>query len=168
MDIVTILLRIIHIFAGIFWVGALWMVLFFVLPAAQTLGNDASKFMNQMLVVQRYPFYASIAAGLTLLAGWTLFFYRYGIVGLQTGAGITFGIGGILGLVGGVLGGVLVGATAGKISVLGGEMAKAGKPPSAEQLTEMAALQARLRMGTLVTAVIVSLAVLCMAVARYV
>ena len=40
MDIVTLILRVVHIFAGIAWVGSLWMLTFYIGPTAQGLGAD--------------------------------------------------------------------------------------------------------------------------------
>jgi uncharacterized membrane protein len=168
MDIFVIALRILHIFGGIFWAGAAWLGLFFLEPASRALGPDGGKFLGYLTNNLRYAVYVSIAAVITLLAGWTLFFLRYGIAGLQTGPGLVFGIGGVLGLIAGVFGGAVVGSASAQLGRLGAEIARAGKPPTSAQAAEMAALQARLRSGGLWTAVFTSLTVLMMAIARYV
>ncbi len=168
MDIVTIILRIIHIFSGVLWVGAAWVGALFLEPTARALGPDGGRFMGYMVTNRRYAIYISVAAVLTLLAGWTLFFMRYGIAGLSTGPGLTFAIGGILGLIAGGVGGGVVGRASNRLSALGGEIARGGKPPTPEQAAELAALQAQLRSGGVWTAILTSLAVLAMAIARYV
>jgi hypothetical protein len=167
MEIVTIILRIVHIFAGVFWVGAVWIGVFFLEPTSRALGADGGKFLGHLVSVRRYPIYLSIAAVLTLLAGWILFFMRYGIAGLQTGPGLAFAIGGILGLIAGGFGGGVVGPTSSKLAALGQEIAQGGKPPTPEQLAQLSALQSRLRRGNVWTAVFASLALLLMALARY-
>jgi uncharacterized membrane protein len=168
MEYLTLLLRIIHIFAGIFWVGAAWFFFFFVEPTSHALGPDGGKFVGYMVNVRRFPVYVTVAAILTVLAGWTLWFMRYSIPGLRTGPGLVFAIGGIFGLIALGIGGAINGPTAAKLTKLGGEIASAGKPPTQEQLAQVAALQARLHTASLWTAIVTALAVLMMATARYI
>ena len=168
MEIITIVLRIIHIFSGVAWVGGAWAFVFYVEPTVHFLGPDGGKFMNYFINVRRYPVYATTAAVLTVLAGWTLWFLRYGVPSLQTGAGLTFAIGGVLGLIALGVGGAIVGPTATKLSALGQEIAKGGKPPTPEQGAQIAAYQARMSSAGLWAAILAALAVLCMAIARYI
>jgi uncharacterized membrane protein len=168
MDFIVIVLRILHIFSAVAWVGGVWLFVFFVEPTVATLGPDAGKFMNYLVTVRKYPIYLTAAAGTTILAGLILFGIKWGsLLGSGNSAAITFLIGGILGIIAGAIGG-MTGATAGRMIALGGEIAKQGKPPSKEQLAQIGALQARLRQLGLYTAIITSLALLCMAVARYI
>lgn len=167
MDILTIILRILHIFGGVAWVGATWMVVFFVEPTVRALGPEGGKFMNYMATTRRYPLYISAAAGITLLAGITLFGVSAWAPVWYTPRALTFLIGGLVGIAGGVVGGMTGGVTA-RMTRLGGEIAQQGKPPSPEQGSEMRSLQDRLRTFARITAVLTSLALLAMAVARYV
>lgn len=166
MDILSMVLRVLHIFGAVAWVGATWMVVFFVEPTVRALGPEGGKFMNYMATTRRYPLYISIAAAVTLLAGIVLYGIHWGPV-WNTPMGLTFLIGGLIGIAGGVVGGMTGGVT-GRMTKLGGEMAQQGKPPSPEQLTEMSALQARLRSLARVTAILTSIALFLMAIARYV
>ncbi|MBI4673054.1 MAG: hypothetical protein HY741_15475 [Chloroflexi bacterium] len=168
MDILFLLLRVIHIFASVFWVGSAWLLTFFLGPAAQALGPDGGKFMGLLTTRYRLPIYISIAAGLTVLAGLIMYFIWYGIAALGTPDGLTFAIGGVIGLVAAGIGGGLVGPTSLKIARLGEEMARAGKPPAPGQIAEMNALQKRLSTASLWSAIFVSLSLLLMAIARYV
>jgi len=167
MEFSTILLRLIHIFAGVFWVGAAWIGAFYLEPTARALGPDGGKFIGHMMTVRRYSIAIMVAAILTLLAGWGLWFMRYGIPSLSTNAGLVFFIGGLVGLVAGGIGGA-VGSTGGKLTRLGGEIAKQGKPPTPEQQAEMKALQDRMRQFGLWAAILTSIALFMMAIARYV
>lgn len=166
MEIVTIILRILHIFSAVAWVGATWMVVFFIIPTVTALGPDGGKFMGYMATVRRYPIYITAAAVITLLAGFALFGMKWGAV-WDTPKGLTFLVGGLIGLAGGVVGGLTGGVTA-AITRLGGEIAAQKKPPSPEQQAQMGALQGRLRSYAQITAVLVSIALLAMAAARYV
>lgn len=167
MDILTILLRIIHIFSGIMWVGGAWIIVFFIEPSVTALGADGGKFMGHLITVRRYGVIITIAAVLTVLAGWTLWFKNWGLSTLNTGPGIAFALGGVFGLITLAIGGGITGPTSTKLAQLGGEIARAGKPPTREQGAEMQALQARLKMAGQWTAIFASLAVLMMATARY-
>jgi uncharacterized membrane protein len=167
MDILTIVLRIIHIFAGVFWVGSAWLFAFFLGPATQALGADGGKFIGHLVNKMRLTVYITVSAILAVLAGLILFFLHYGIAGLSTPTGLVFGIGGVFGLVGLGIGGGLVGPTSLKLTQLGGEIARAGKPPTSAQQAEMSTLQKRLSSASLWNAIVVSLALLTMAAARY-
>jgi hypothetical protein len=166
MEYSTLVLRIIHIFAGVLWVGAAWIGVLFLEPTIRALGPEGGKFMSTMVRERRYSTAIMIAAVLTLLAGWGLWFMRYGVPSLQTTAGLTFFIGGIIGLIAGGVGGA-VGSTSSKLTALGSQIAMQNAPPTPEQLAEMRALQGRLRQFGVWAAILTTLALLSMAVARY-
>ncbi|MBA2632091.1 MAG: hypothetical protein H0U86_03650 [Chloroflexi bacterium] len=67
MDI--LLLRLLHIGAGAFWVGAVFTFFLFVQPAAVAVGPDAQKFTYQLLHHRRFPAVVLAAASVTVLAG---------------------------------------------------------------------------------------------------
>ena len=48
-----ILLRLIHIVAGVFWAGTMMTIAWFLLPAAQALGQPGGAFMQQLMFGQR-------------------------------------------------------------------------------------------------------------------
>lgn len=166
METLVIILRILHIFAGVAWVGGLWMLVLFVEPTVRALGPDGGKFMNYLVTMRRYPIYATVAAVTTIVAGLVLFGIKWGPV-WSTPGGLTFLVGGLFGLAAGGVGGS-VGATSGKLTNLGGEIARQGGPPTPQQLAELKALQDRLRQLSLVAAILTSIALLAMAAGRYV
>lgn len=49
MDILMIVMRFIHIVAGVFWVGAAFVVVRFILPTASAAGPAGGQFMQQLL-----------------------------------------------------------------------------------------------------------------------
>jgi uncharacterized membrane protein len=73
MDIFLILLRIIHIFAGVFWVGAALIGTFFLVPAARSSGPEGLKFIQTLMVRMRFQTAIIVAAVLTILAGFFLY-----------------------------------------------------------------------------------------------
>ena len=71
MDVLV--LRLIHIGAGAFWVGAVFTFVLFVQPAAMAVGADATKFTYQLIHHRRLPVVILGAAAITVLAGiWLL------------------------------------------------------------------------------------------------
>ncbi len=166
MDILTLILRVVHIFAGVFWVGAAWIGAIYLEPTVRALGPEGGKFMGHLVGTRKYSIAIMIAAVLTLLAGFALFFMLYGGAGMRTNAGMTFGIGGVIGLIAGAAGG-MVGAASARLTRLGATIAQQGKPPSPEQQTELRGLQGRLRTFGLATAILTSIALFAMAIARH-
>ena len=71
MDVLV--LRLIHIGAGAFWVGAVFTFFLFVQPAAVAVGPEATKFTYQLIHHRRLPVVILAAAATTVLAGlWLL------------------------------------------------------------------------------------------------
>ena len=71
MDVLV--LRLIHIGAGAFWVGAVFTFFLFVQPAAVAVGPDATKFTYQLLHHRRLPIWIFASGVVTVLAGlWLL------------------------------------------------------------------------------------------------
>lgn len=67
MDV--LILRLIHIGAGAFWVGAVFTFFLFVQPAAAAVGPDAAKFSFRLMHHQRLPIVILAAAATTVVAG---------------------------------------------------------------------------------------------------
>ena len=166
MEYLTMLLRVVHIFGAVFWVGAGWLTVLFLTPAVRALGPDGAKFMGYLVSVRKISIYISAASGATLVAGWTLWLMRYSLPSLTTNAGLAFLIGGIVGTIAGVTGG-MIGGTSTRMSKLGAEIAQQGKPPSPEQAAQMGALQKRMGTLGLWTAILTTSALFLMSVARY-
>ena len=71
MDVLV--LRLIHIGAGAFWVGAVFTFFLFVQPAAMAAGPGAMPFTHDLLHHRRLPVVILASAALTVLAGiWLL------------------------------------------------------------------------------------------------
>ena len=78
MDILYIVLRVLHIFGGIFWAGATTAFVLFVSPAAAQTAPESNKFMANLTTNQSLPTWLSAAAGVNVLAGITLFWLDSG------------------------------------------------------------------------------------------
>jgi uncharacterized membrane protein len=165
----TIVLRLIHILAGIFWVGAIFVIAGFLLPTARSSGPEGGRFMQQLMLRRRLSVFLGIAMLLTVLSGLTM----YARVAAAThGAwastppGIGYGVGGLAAILAAIMGGAISGPAARRLATIG-QQASQGGGLSAEQQTEMMRLQARATLGSRITAGLLVAAAAAMAVARY-
>lgn len=165
----TIVLRLVHILAGIFWVGSIFLLVAFLAPAARASGPDAGRFMQQLMLRQRLSASLVVAMLLTVLSGIAMYARLASAThGAWAGSrpGIVFGFGGLAAILGGIVGGMISGPTARKMVALGQEAAEGGGL-SPDQQAEMARLQARSAVGSRLTAGLLAVAATAMAVARY-
>ncbi len=94
MDITRIALRLIHIFAGVFWVGGAWMMSTYIGSTARALGKDAATFMQHFTLRSGFQRGLAIAAGLSVLSGSWLYYLNFGdsiVVNTGRGLALTFG-----------------------------------------------------------------------------
>ena len=159
-------LRIVHILAGIFWVGGTLIMAFFVGPTVGATGEAGQKFVGHLMNNLKFSNRIAAAAGLTILAGFILYWIDsdgFTSPWMTSGAGRGFGIGAVFAIVGLVFG-TLIGRTARAIAQLGAQVQ--GKP-SPEQMTQLETLRKRQATYTNITAVLLILSVIFMAIARY-
>jgi hypothetical protein len=171
MSVYMVLLRLVHIGAGVFWAGAAVMVAAFIEPAVRASGPEGGRFMRRLVEQQRFSFFMSLAALLTALSGILLYWPVSGHLSLAwitSGPGLTLTIGSVAGLSAFAIGTAVNGPTARQIAAVGQEMQAAGGPPGPAQLETMRTLQARLRKAGVVDALLLAIAVAGMAIASYV
>ena len=166
MNFFLIVLRLIHILSGVFWVGGAMISYFFLSPAVAATGEAGQKMMGFIVNKGRMTVRLTVAAILTVLAGAILYWrdsQGFSSPWTISGPGLGFALGAIFALVG--LGfGMVVGQSFQK---LGGIAAAAAGKPSPEQMTQMQATQKRLAMASRVNTFALILALACMATARY-
>jgi len=169
MNIVTVLLRLIHISAGVFWVGGSVMTIGFIQPTAAALGPEGAKFMQRLTGPGRLPFFMNLAAPLATLAGLALYWMDSGfrVEWIVTGPGLGFTVGGVAGIAAFILGVVVMGPTAAQMGALGTEIQVAGGPPTPAQASRMRTLQGKFHQGGLWGTVLLVVALAAMSVARY-
>lgn len=168
---VIILLRVLHIVGGLFWVGAAVFIAAFLGPSLRAAGPAGGAVMSHLTQARRLPIWMMVAMSVTLIAGFLLYWADArtgGSTWLGSGPGRTFGLGGLLAVAGGVVGMAVTAPTGRKLGTLGAAMAAAGRPPTADELATMQSLQRRLATAAALVAVLVVLATVAMAVARYV
>jgi uncharacterized membrane protein len=165
-----VLLRLIHIVAGVFWVGAIVFVAVFLLPSLRAVGPAAGPLMDQVVRVRRLPVWMMSATILTIFSGLAL--YGQDSAGfhsawMRSGPGTVFGLGGLLGLVAAAIGMAVNAPTGKRLGALAAEIKLHGDPPTPAQGTELQLLQAKLSRASNLVAALLVLATAAMAVARY-
>lgn len=170
MDLYLLILRIVHIFGGVFWVGATAINLVFLIPAVRDSGAEGMKFMQTLMGHHRFPVAIATSAWLTILAGFLL--YWRDSAGLQlswitSAVGLGFTVGALAALGGFLLGGFMLGPTARKLGMLSAELQAQGAPPTGEQQAEMGRLAARMDSLGRLEMILLVIALMSMATARY-
>lgn len=166
MDVLGIVLRIIHIVAGVLWVGAAAFFFFYLEPAMNKLGPDAEKFVDEVINRRKAPIYFVGTSTLAVVAGVILYWRDFG--GISTSPfGLALGLGGVAALIAWLGGNLLIPRTIGQLASIGAEMRNAAGAPSGELASRMHATQQRLRLIGLVDVVLLVFAVAAMASARY-
>ena len=164
----TIVLRLIHILGGVFWVGAMIMLAGFLLPTVRATGREGGRFMQTLMQQQRLQLYLGLAAMLTVLSGVTMYARMAAAThGAWAGSrpGITYGVGAVAAILAAAVGGG-VGSSAGrKMLALGQAIGSAGPTPA--QQAELTRLQSRMALGSRLAASFLVIAAGAMAVARY-
>lgn len=170
MNFLMISMRIIHIFAGVFWAGATFFMISFVTPSVIATGAEGQKFMQQLAFRTRFSTAMMGVAVLTVLSGlvmyWEIFEFR--LSALSTGYGLMLTLGAIAGFFGFLTGYFMQNRTTGKMKALSNSIGASGGPPSPEQQAEMKSLSETVSRGSQITSVFLALALLGMSIAQYV
>ena len=170
MDWYMVVLRIVHVLAGVFWVGAAFVTILFLQPTAREIGPAAGPFMAHLAGKKRLVDWVLRAAGLTVLAG--LLMYWRVTSGLEwdlitSAYGISLTIGALCAIAAFSLGLSIVRPTIMATLAIGREVAESGGPPTPDQQAQLQALSKRGKdVGTVIVPLLV-VAVAGMAAARY-
>lgn len=170
MDWYVIILRVIHIAAGIFWVGAAFILFLFIQPSVKELGPEGQAFMGHLATRRKLPLLITLSAIVTVLAGLLLYWEASGGLDadwIASGPGIGFTVGGVAAIVTLALGVSITKPAVDRIGALGQEIARSGGQPTPEQGAEMGRLQARTVIVGRVSMVLLVIAVVAMATARF-
>lgn len=161
--------RLVHIFCGVFWAGAAIMLAGFIEPTVKSMGPEGGKFVQRLMGPGRFGVYMSVASLLVVLSGLALLWNGSGAhlgAWLTTNYGRTIILGSVAGLMASGVGFGVNAPTAGKIARLAREMQSAGGPPDPERLSKIQALQHRLHRAGIASAVLLTVSVVAMAIAR--
>lgn len=169
-DFTSTLVRVAHIFLGVFWVGATLTLAGFIEPALKAMKPDGQKVMQRMMGPGKFPVAMSASATITTITGLVLLWTESnGNLGdwFGYGYGISIALGSIIGVVAYFSGLSINAPAATRMARLGAAIAQSGAPPTSDQLAEMERLQHRLGMGSVISAILLSLSVVGMAAAHF-
>jgi uncharacterized membrane protein len=168
------ILRLVHILAGIFWVGAIVFLSSFLMPAARAVGPGAGPLMAQLMGKQRLQLWINIAMTLAILAGFAL----YGLDSRMSGGGfgrsamgMTLGLGALLAIAAAGVGGAIGKSTGQKLGAIAQRMQeaqRAGGPAPADLVAEAQPLQQKMARALTIMSILLVLSATTMAIARYI
>ena len=166
MNILMLVLRIVHVCAGIFWGGGALMMNFFFGPTVRATAQVGQQFAGHMLLRTKFVTVMTTMAALTIVAGAGLYWIDsdgFTSAWQSSNAGIGFGIGGLFGFVGFVFGSIF-GQLNKKLALIGSQVQ--GKP-TPEQMSEIQAIQKRIATVTPIHVYSIIIAILLMSASRY-
>lgn len=166
MNYLMLVLRLTHIFAGVFWVGATLTMNFFVGPTIGATGEAGQQVKWYLMAKSRLSSAMTVAGVLTVLAGYIMYWLDsngFSSTWTHSGPGIGFAIGGAAGLLG-LIFRVLANR---KMSTLGKLVNEIKQQPTEEPSQKFVPLQKTLALLIKPNTWSLIIAVLFMAVARY-
>ncbi len=171
MDTYMVVLRIVHILAGVFWVGAAFTTILFLQSTAREVGPAAGPFMAHLAGKKHLVDWVLRAAGLTdpggpadVLAGLGRTRRRLARVRARR---VSLTIGALCGIAAFSLGLSVVRPSIMATLAIGKAVAESGGPPSPEQGAQLQALQHRSHAVGQIIVPLLIVAVAGMAAARY-
>ena len=166
MNTLIIVLRLIHVIGGMFWLGSTLLMVLFILPSVHATIESGQKFLAHLLTKTHYGRMLGASVILTMLAGASLYWIdSAGFTSgwTRSGPGWGFGIGGTLGVIAFIFGNRF----GNNVMLLGMTAAKIEGEPTSEQKAIMDAAQQPLGLLGVISTVTLLLALICMATARY-
>ena len=168
MDI--LILRLIHIATGAFWVGAVFTFFLFVQPAAVAVGPEATKFTYQLLHHRRLPVVIIAAAATTVLAGiWLLIITSNGLDPdvLFDVSRLGYTVGGVAAIVTFAVGALYVYPRTRVVERTLGRLLAEARPPTPDEQQTLARTARESRLAGWLVLIGLAVAVAAMATASY-
>jgi len=166
MNYYLLVLRILHIGAGVFWVGSTLLLTVVISPALKETGDMGQKFFDFLVKNKRFGTESAGAGGMAGLAGLLLYWRDSGgltSAWMTSSAGIGFTVGAVLGLIAFIFG-IL---TDRKLKAIV-ELREAFQgSPTGEQTAQLQVMQKQQTTYSYICAVTITLALWIMATARY-
>ena len=162
--------RFIHVGAGILWAGAAISYLFFFEPSVDAIGAAGPQFMQNLMGRRKYPIFMMSTSLLTILSGVPLYWLISGgfkLNWITSGPGLGFTIGSLTALIAFFVGGLGIGPTSEKMAGLGRQIAESGNDPTPGQIRQMQVLEKKLNLAEQIDFIMLTVAMLTMATARY-
>ncbi|SDB44698.1 hypothetical protein [Bauldia litoralis] len=164
-----LVLRLLHIVAGVFWVGAAITVTFFTMPVVRATGAVGGEFWGQFMARSHFSQVMTAAAVVTVGSGLLLYWDFYSGIAWQLadpGPQTIFGLGGLIAIVVALVANLAfprIGRRLGQIA----ELIQMQGAPSPAQAAERTRLARRMQVLSTMTAVLLVVTTALMAVGRY-
>lgn len=170
LAVYLLILRFFHIVASVCWAGGGFVTFLFIEPTAKALAPAGMQFLQHMVNKGRFSIFMVVSSTLTVLSGALLIWQRgHGqwLEYVQTGPGLGFTLGSIVGIAVYFVGLLGVNPRAIKLSKLGQEIQAAGGPPTPAQGAELHRLDREMSAYSLADFLMVALSLGLMSTARF-
>jgi len=170
MSILIMLLRVIHIFSGMFWVGFAFFNIGFLQPTVKATGAEGQKIMQYLTRKTRLLSTVYATATLTMLSGLIMYWILSGfrLTFLRSGHGLVLTIGSIAGIIAWIYAVVVIRNIFKQMQVVGEKVQTQGGPPTPDQAAQLQTLATRLGKVGQVALVFLVISLSGMATAQYV
>lgn len=168
METWILVLRLIHILSGVFWAGASFFMVSFVSPAVVATGPEGQKFMRQLSLKSGFSNAMAATGTLSALSGIILYLILTELDGdiMHATYWVVIAIGAVAGYAGLIVGFAMQYRAVRKMKAIMASIESSGGPPSPEQMAEMQAWANTAGQGARIGAVLLTIAVVCMAAAQ--
>lgn len=167
MDILMIILRVIHVLSGVFWVGTTFVFASHITPAVKATGTEGQRFMQHLSGQGKISNALGLAGILVVVTGWWMYFGQGWQLQGNTTNGVVLGFGAIIGTLGFLHGAFVQRKAISGLTALAKQVAAAGGPPSPEQAAELGKLSGKVERNGRLLAYLLALAVAAMGTFQY-
>jgi hypothetical protein len=164
--------RIVHIMAGVLWVGSVFLLTTSITPAAEAIAPAGAPLLGELLGKRRLVDRIIGLGAITVVAGLFLYWHDWHLfpsfgdwLSSRFGGSLTIGM--VSALIALGIGGSITRPNARRLLALGAEVAASGAPPTPEVASEIGAIQHRLKVAARLGLGFLLFAVVAMSVARY-
>ena len=171
-DWFMVLFRILHIVAGVFWVGSIFLFVVYLQPGAAAIAPAGAPLMAELLGKRRLIDRIIGLAVLTIAAGLVLYWHDWHLFPsfndwIRSHFGATLTVGMLAAIAALVIGVAVTRPNVMRFLALGRQVAESGAPPTPEVGAEMGTIQGRLKVAARASFGLLVVAVLAMSTARY-
>lgn len=165
-----VVLRLIHIIGGVFWVGTAFLIAWFLMPTQKATGMAGLTFVEELMIRKKLRVYLILTMIFTILSGLAMY-ARMAMMSQGQWASSTMGrvlaFGALCGIVAGGLGASSGKRTGTKMVAMAEYIRKSGGAPSPAQQTELDVILKKAAGEMKLVAALLVIAVAAMASARY-
>ncbi len=171
MEIDWVVWRLVHLFAGAYWIGVALFSVLFLTPVVRRTGPDGQSVMRELIGKTWFPYSMAGAGALAVGSGAVLYWQVSGRLSgawITSGPGMALTAGAVAGVAGWLVSELVQARSSVQMARIGRAIEAGGAAPMPEQLEAMRLHQARIMLGAKVTSLLLIVALFGMAVWRYI